>query len=367
YDNFVNLSATVMIPEDSTYGPFQGQQNKIYGTGWGRIVVTVNDDETNMHIRISDRKWDGTITDDLATGVWKMILTGNSGRVEGWLYESTMNAQITSEVDYSTLINEPGNARFCITVGSYISRLEWPHQLSKTGLTNDLEIGAISDFSSPGPIRNGSSKPDIVAPGEYIVSSFSSDGNYPGPEKLTPDGLYRAWEGTSMAAPHVTGVIALMFQADPELSTSEIKTIFMNTAKKDDFTGYEPWDSKRGYGKLDALEALRKTPVRDGEGSLMPESIALSQNYPNPFNGSTLIEYTIPDRNGLIKQNVILELFDMSGRKVRTLVRETQTSGHFEVFWEGLDDQGLKVSSGIYVYQLRCDHIILSKKLIYLR
>ncbi len=369
YDNFVDLSATVMTPEDSTYGPFQNRQNKIYGTRWGRIVVTVNDDETNMHLRISDRKSDGILTDSLVTGVWKLILTGKSGQIDGWLYESTMNAQITSDVDYSTLINEPGNARFCITVGSYISRLEWPHQISKSGAVNDSEIGALSDFSSPGPIRNGYSKPDIVAPGEYIVSSFSSDGNLPSPEQLTPDGLYRAWEGTSMAAPHVTGVIALMFQANPELSTSEIKTIFMNTAKRDDFTGYELWNYKRGYGKLDAIEAVRmsKTPVRDGESSLMPESIVLSQNYPNPFNGSTAIEYTIPDRNGFIKQNVILELFDMTGRKVRTVIQKIQAPGHYQVSWEGLDDQELHVSSGIYVYRLQVDQIILSKKLIYLR
>ncbi len=366
YHNQVNLSATVITPEDSVYGPFRGFQSQIVATGWGRIDVSVNSSETNLHLRISDRKKDGTLTEDLPLGSWKLVLSGYAGPVEGWLYDSTMGAQITSDVDYSTLINEPGNAQFCITVGSYVSRLEWPHQMSKAGSVNDTEIGALSDFSSPGPIRNGFSKPDIVAPGEFVVSAYSSD-VYPGPgpDWITPDGQYRAWKGTSMAAPHVTGVIALMFQVDPELDVSDIKSIFLNTSRKDEFTGEEAWNPKRGYGKLDALEALRRTTsVRESGRSLFPESIALSQNYPNPFNGSTVITYTIPGQHAL---PVTLALFDMMGRKVRTLVQEMQRSGQHEIIWEGWDDQGLPVGSGVYVYQLRVDHTLLSKKLIYLR
>ncbi len=364
YYNAVNLYATVVTPRDSSYGPFQ---NKQVETEWGWIDITkYSKSESNIHIYITERKPGNEITDLLDEGTWKLVLTGYSGPVEGWLYDSTMGAQITSDVDYSTLINEPGNAQFCITVGSYISRLEWPHQMSKGGMVDNFQIGAISDFSSPGPVRNGFSKPDIVAPGEFIVSAYSSD-VYPGPgpDWITPDGQYRAWKGTSMAAPHVTGVIALMFQADPELDVSDIKSIFLNTSRKDDFTGPEPWNPKRGYGKLDALAALQEiTSVQEGGESLQPESIALSQNYPNPFNGSTIIAYTIP---GQRKMSVALELFDMTGRKVRTLIREIQMSGRHEVCWEGRDDQGLQVGSGVYVYQLRVDQTLLSKKLIYLR
>lgn len=366
YHNFVGLSATIVTPQDSSYGPFQSGQ---IITNWGRITATVTNypskNESNMHIYITERKLEDIVTDLLPTGTWQLILTGHGGPVEGWLYDSSVDAEITSEADYSHLINEPGNARFCITVGSYISRLEWPHQISKSGTVNDSQIGALSDFSSPGPKRNSSmEKPDIVAPGEYVVSAFSSDGST-GPEKLTPDGLYRAWRGTSMAAPHVTGVIALMFQADPELDASEIKSIFINTARRDDeFTGTEMWNAKRGYGKLDALEALRKTSVENDEGRITPESFSLSQNYPNPFNGSTVIAYTIPGQN---VQNVTLELYDVTGRKVRTFVQGVQIPGHYQIGWDGRDDQGLQVGSGVYVYQLRTDYIILSKKLIYLR
>ncbi|MBN2029006.1 S8 family serine peptidase [bacterium] len=369
--NQVNLSATLITPEDSVYGPFHSVQNKIYKTVWGRIdVIVINytsREETNIHLRISDRISEGELTDHLTLGSWKLVLSGSAGPVEGWLYDSSMGAQITSDVDYSTLINEPGNARFCITVGSYISRLEWPHQPSKAGMIDDFQIGALSDFSSPGPKRNSPmEKPDIVAPGESIVSAYSSDVDPgPGPDSITPDGQYRAWKGTSMAAPHVTGVIALMFQIDPELDVSDIKNIFISTSRKDEFTGEEAWNPKWGYGKLDAYGALQKTTsVQEGGGSLLPESIALSQNYPNPFNGSTVITYTIP---GQYEGPVTLELFDMTGRKVRTLVQEMQTSGQHEIIWEGRDDQGLQVGSGVYVYQLRVDQTLMSKRLIYLR
>jgi len=78
-----------------------------------------------------------------------------------------------------------------------------------------------------------------------------------------------------------------------------------------------------------------------------PEVYALSNNFPNPFNPTTSIEYQIPT-NG----NVELVIFNMAGQKVRTLVSESKDAGFYKVVWNGKDDMGETVSSGMYFFKL---------------
>lgn len=81
----------------------------------------------------------------------------------------------------------------------------------------------------------------------------------------------------------------------------------------------------------------------------LPGSFRLAQNHPNPFNPKTVIRYTLAgDR--LISTR--LEIFNSLGQRVRTLVEATQSAGVYAVEWDGRDDQGQKVSSGVYLYRL---------------
>lgn len=329
--------------------------------------------DKKIYIQISDLVNNGEI-DNFESGTWKLLLFGGWGRFDVWLYESTVGAYLTSKVDYSTILAEPGNSRLCITAGSYVSRTEWPSLWVDPWGPGDLTVGELSSFSSPGPTRPNSidpqfrRKPEIIAPGEYILSSFSSDvENHPGDRYVATDSVHRAWKGTSMSAPHVTGTVALMLQIDPQLTSSEIKARIIQTARKDEFTGLEEWTWFRGYGKLDALEALRITSVKGEDLAKNPVSFTLAQNYPNPFNGMTVIEYTVPD--GIIpgRQEVSLVIYDLKGRMVYTSVRGVQSTGRYEIFWEGNDEEGNRVSSGVYVYRLTVGDRILSRKMIYLR
>ena len=96
--------------------------------------------------------------------------------------------------------------------------------------------------------------------------------------------------------------------------------------------------------------------------SLTPVAFFLDQNYPNPFNPETVIRY------GLDQQSpVVLTIYDMLGRRVRTLVEAEQTSGRHEAVWDGLDDAGRPAASGLYVYQLRAGAFIASRKMLLLR
>ena len=88
-----------------------------------------------------------------------------------------------------------------------------------------------------------------------------------------------------------------------------------------------------------------------GGGNLLPRAFALAQNYPNPFNPSTTIRYQIPE-NAHDGAPVSLEVFDLRGRKVRTLVGEDQAPGYYAVQWNGRGDHGERLASGIYLYRL---------------
>jgi len=98
--------------------------------------------------------------------------------------------------------------------------------------------------------------------------------------------------------------------------------------------------------------------------ALIPKSFSLSPNYPNPFNPSTTIKYTIPEG---AKVQVHIKIYDLRGRLVRVLVEEGQLPGSFAVRWDGRDEQGQAVSSGVYFYRIEAGSFKLSRKMILLR
>jgi len=81
----------------------------------------------------------------------------------------------------------------------------------------------------------------------------------------------------------------------------------------------------------------------------LPETFSLSQNYPNPFNMGTRIDYSL---TGSEAGKVKLDIHDILGRKICTIIDEEQEAGFYEVFWDGYDSEGNTVGSGIYFYKL---------------
>ena len=95
-----------------------------------------------------------------------------------------------------------------------------------------------------------------------------------------------------------------------------------------------------------------------GEESL-PADFTLAPNYPNPFNPSTTIAYQLPAR-----APVTLEIHNLLGQRVRHLVDEVQVAGHHAITWDGTDDAGRLVSSGIYLYTLRLGRYDLTRTMV---
>jgi hypothetical protein len=118
---------------------------------------------------------------------------------------------------------------------------------------------------------------------------------------------------------------------------------------------------------VDALTGQYMTDVesQSRESEPLPVSCALSQNYPNPFNATTDIRYEIPDDSS--PAHTTLKVFNVMGQRVRTLVNETKEPGYHNVNWDGRDDNGLEVSSGLYVYRLTAGQFKISKSMVLLR
>jgi len=95
---------------------------------------------------------------------------------------------------------------------------------------------------------------------------------------------------------------------------------------------------------------------------------ALGQNYPNPFNPSTRIEYWVPEgaRAG-DRSNVSVVVYDVHGARVRTLVSESRSAGHYLARWDGRDDRGTPVSSGIYFYRMTTGSFAAVRKMVLLK
>ena len=106
--------------------------------------------------------------------------------------------------------------------------------------------------------------------------------------------------------------------------------------------------------------------VETADGSMLPEQYALAQNYPNPFNPGTTIRYDVPMNEGS-DVPVRLEIYDVLGQMVRTLVDAPAAPGSYEVIWSAKDQAGAEVSAGVYFYRMVAGDFTMTRKMILLK
>ncbi len=94
----------------------------------------------------------------------------------------------------------------------------------------------------------------------------------------------------------------------------------------------------------------------------IPLTFSLKQCYPNPFNPLTTVEYTLPQSS-----EVELIIFNTLGQQIRTLVSQVQNAGSYKIVWDGTDNQGTAVSSGIYIYRIKAGNFSSCKKMSFLK
>lgn len=184
----------------------------------------------------------------------------------------------------STLCEIGGTGKRILTVGSYTTRNEYTTNGGQQATLQET-VGDLSSFSSYGPTVDGRMKPNITAPGCFIISAVSNNdasGNLMYAEYNENFGRYNQYgymQGTSMASPFVAGIVATWLQAYPQLTPEQLHEIVQNTARKDSFTSTAP-DSNWGYGKINALDGLRQCIEKQETGCV---SVAM------PFDGTVRI------------------------------------------------------------------------------
>jgi subtilisin family serine protease len=163
------------------------------------------------------------------SGVVVVVAAGNTGY-------GTLSAKAhATGAGFMLTINDPGNAEYAITVGS--THRDMPH------------VYGVSYFSSKGPTGDGRAKPDLLAPGERILSCQSSSRN--------PSGATNSYvedTGTSMSAPHVSGVIAAFLSIRKEFigRPDEVKQLFLSSA-----TDLKRERAFQGNGLVDLMRAIQ--------------------------------------------------------------------------------------------------------------
>jgi len=121
-------------------------------------------------------------------------------------------------------------------------------------------------------------------------------------------------------------------------------------------------DNPLYYGAIDLEFQEDNTNVSSDDVTVTPSTELLAQNYPNPFNPTTTIAYNMVEEG-----NVSIEVFNIKGQKVKTLLNEHMTVGDHLLVWEGTNDNNQKVSSGIYFYKMKSGNYSSTKKMILMK
>jgi subtilisin family serine protease len=191
--------------------------------------------------------------------------------VHAWIAAEEMG-RFNKGFTRSHLVGMPGTAFSAITVASFATRGQWSSaDPTLPQVTLDAVVPEdISYFSSPGPTRENLNKPDVAAPGQWIVSALSAAATeeaIPAWMRL-PSGGYAVMQGTSMSAPYVTGAVALLLQKqkdkpdEPAMHWAEVKRRLIKSCRQDRYST-PCWNERWGYGKIDVGRLLTIEPLSD--------------------------------------------------------------------------------------------------------
>ena len=275
---------------------------------------------------------------------WQIAISdsGGGGRFDMWVTTGTA----TLAGGNSTLtIDEPGNADRVITVGAYTSKATWPSQSGNQNYTSEYSVGTLASFSSRGPTRDGRVKPELTAPGAWICAALSEDAGWQS-AFLHPDGSHTMELGTSMAAPHVCGAIALLFSVDPGLTSLGVRGLLTSTAVRDGYTGAVP-NPVWGWGKLDVAAAVREA-IQSGPEPPPETEIPVVEVGANPVSNIAQFAYSVPDGTA----TATLRIYDVNGAPV---YEEVVDPAGGNVSWNLRTDGGEMLASGLYLYVLVTD------------
>ena len=319
-----DMANTSNGPSDgTTWGFASGNMNAVTlvltGSDGGQVQVEISSEPSSP---LNSKPHINFELQSTTNDVFELAILGQNNTVHLWNSGTAFSNQgqsfwLDGNNDYS--VGEiGGTGTHMISVGAYTSKEAYTNS---QGATQPADFpgttGDVSSFSSLGPAADGRTKPDITAPGNVLVSAinlfdpnYQQGGNgfdYIATTVGSNNWPYGGMSGTSMATPMVTGIVALLFDINPNLSFSDIKNLIQSTAITDNYTGNVP-NNTWGAGKIDALGAAGQT-IPNSVNQYTSNDIFI---YPNPANDK--INVYIPE---YIKSNQI-NIIDCLGKRVYT-------------------------------------------------
>ncbi len=272
-------------------------------------AFTTND---KPNIRLEVRNTSGlkivlrAISDDSHLHIWSNARMQNRYTNWGWGLDPFYPGAVMGNTEYG--MGEPaGVGKNVITVGAYRAERVQPN--------GNVIYGSLANFSSRGPTVDERVKPDITSGGVDVwsaVNSWTTVADNP----IEFNGntyTFDQFSGTSMSGPFVAGIVALMLQADPELSAVDAKAILKATARLDNWTGDigEEGTLNWGWGKANALAAILATQVLSAsDEAVVDNDFVLA--FPNPTTDMLYLQM-----NEVSAGDTQVRIFDLSGKMVK--------------------------------------------------
>ncbi|MFQ6616412.1 MAG: S8 family serine peptidase [Fidelibacterota bacterium] len=235
----------------------------------------------------------------------------------------------------------------CVTAAGNEGNGQWYYVIAPADADSVISVGAVDSrgriayFSSRGPTYDGRVKPEVCAQGVATASASAASVS-----------SYGFVSGTSLAAPLVSGAVAVILSAHPDWTPMMVREALLKTASR----AGSP-DNTYGWGIIDTWAAINHGVFTGPPDPYLPQRFRLAQNYPNPFNRYTSVPFDIPEPVG-----VRLTVFNLLGQPVATLVNEVKDRGKYTVAWEASG-----VASGIYIVHMAAGRFSSSRKMILLK
>jgi glucose/arabinose dehydrogenase len=278
-------------------------------------------------------------------------------------------------------IHEYGHDSGCSITGGYMYRGGIIPQLSGTYFFADYCSNRIWSFDySTDSLRNFAERTTELAPSQGLsigsISSFGEDGygeiyitDLGGGEifKIIPrnPGVIRGQVTNSVNQP-ISGVIISIGQT-ARIDTTDVNGQYSLTGLGDgafDVRFFHPQYRDSTYsnimvapGDTSQADMILSLSTKINDQNALPSDFELYQNYPNPFNATTKIEYALG-----MSSNVKLNIYDIGGAKISTIVSRFESAGYHRVQWDGAD-----VPSGVYIYKIQAGDFAFSKRLLLLK
>lgn len=309
---------------------------------------------------------------------WIYAFDGGLNLLPGWPHEMGVDTYVVPSVPIFGDIDDDGEAEYFSTFFDISTSYVLAWNLDGSSYIPNSHNGLFATTPEPSVMNmlllgdiNGDSRIDVVACANndmfdtynaQRIYAWDADGaQIPGFPLITVRDVY-----TSDRFTPSLGDINRDGHVDLVITTPDSNQIFVNYpgAEYDECSFPVPfWRVNRRMNNIGRLPSLcHSTAVEDHEADILPETCRLSQNVPNPFNPITTIEYSLPQRSP-----VSIEVYNIIGRKVATLVDDTKGPGNYRVTWDGTADDGTKAGSGIYLYRLKTGKHSETRKMILLK